>query len=89
MAASARRQLCPVASPRSTSSRVAGCSAGGAGWRSRCCRAARSSLAGNVEGTKAGGAEEDDGVLDALAAEAGERLLVLGHDAEDAAVGRS
>ena len=42
---------------------------------------------GDVEGAEAGGAEEDDGVLDAFAAEAGHGLAVLGHDAEHAAVG--
>ncbi len=44
-------------------------------------------MGGDVEGAEAGGAEEDDGVLDALAAEAGHGLVVLGEDAEDAAVG--
>ncbi len=44
-------------------------------------------VAGDVEGAEAGGAEEDDRVLDALAAEAGHGLVVLGEDAEDAAVG--
>jgi len=36
---------------------------------------------------EASGAEEHDGVLDALAAEARERLLVFGKDAQDASVG--
>ncbi len=41
---------------------------------------------GDVEGAEASGAEEDDGVLDALAAEAGHRFLVLAENAEDATV---
>ena len=44
-------------------------------------------MGGDVEGAEAGGAEEDDGVLDAFAAEAGHGLVVLGEDAEAAAVG--
>jgi hypothetical protein len=36
---------------------------------------------------KARRAEEDDGVLDALAAEASQRLGVFGEDADEAAVG--
>src|ERR1017187_5941389 len=36
---------------------------------------------------EAGGAEEDDGVLNALAAEFRQRLLILGQDAQNAAVG--
>ena len=43
---------------------------------------------GNIEGAKARRAEEDDCVLDTFAAEAGERFLVLGHDAENAGIGR-
>ncbi len=42
---------------------------------------------GNVEGAEAGGAEEDYGVLNAFAAEAGEGLGVLGEDADLAAFG--
>ena len=41
---------------------------------------------GDIERAEAGGAEEDDGVADALAAEAGQRLGVLGHDADQAAI---
>ena len=43
--------------------------------------------AGDVEGVEACGAEEDDGVLDALAAETGQGLLVFAEDSEGAAVG--
>ena len=42
---------------------------------------------GLIEGTEACGSEEDDGVLDALAAEARHGLVVLGENAEAAAVG--
>ncbi|HEY8997674.1 MAG TPA: hypothetical protein VIM60_07230, partial [Edaphobacter sp.] len=41
----------------------------------------------NIESAETGGAEEDDRILDALAAEARERLLVLGHDAQNAGIG--
>ena len=44
-------------------------------------------LAGDVDVAEAGGAEEDDGVLDALAAETGHGLVVLGGNAEGAAFG--
>ena len=43
--------------------------------------------AGFVEGAEARGAEEDDGILDALAAKAGKRLRVFSEDTENAAVG--
>ena len=42
---------------------------------------------GGVEADEARGAEEDDGVLDALAAKAGGGLEVLAEDADEAAVG--
>ena len=44
-------------------------------------------LRGVLASLKAGGAEEDDGVLDLFAAEAGQGFLVLSENAEDAAVG--
>ncbi len=44
-------------------------------------------LLGGGGSLEAGGAEKDDRVLDLLAAEAGERFLILGQDAEDASVG--
>jgi len=44
--------------------------------------------AGFVQRTEAGGAEEDDGVLNALAAKTRQRLRVFGKDADDAAIGR-
>jgi hypothetical protein len=44
--------------------------------------------AGIIHRAEARRAEEDDRVLDALATEARERLGVLGHDAQHAAVGR-
>ena len=44
--------------------------------------------AGHVEGAEAGGPEEDDRVLNALAAEARHRFLILSDDAEHAAIGR-
>ena len=44
-------------------------------------------VTGFIEGVKASGAEEDDGVADALAAESGERLRIFGQDANDASVG--
>ena len=39
-----------------------------------------------IQRAKAGRAEEDDGVANALAAEAGERLGIFGHDADQAAI---
>ncbi len=60
-----------------------GCGLGGAGVVEEL-----ELLAGDVEGAEAGGAEEDDGVLDALATETGHGLVVLGEDAEGAGVGR-
>jgi hypothetical protein len=44
-------------------------------------------MAGFFATVKARRAEEDDGVLNLLAAEAGERLHVLGDDADEAAIG--
>ena len=44
-------------------------------------------LLGAAEAAEAGGAEEDDGVLNFFAAEAGERLGVLGEDAQGTAIG--
>jgi hypothetical protein len=45
-------------------------------------------VVGYVEGVEPRRTEEDDRVLDAFAAEAGLRLVVLGNNAQYAAVGR-
>ena len=44
-------------------------------------------MVGHVQRVKAGRPEEDDGILDALAAEARQRLGVFRENAHDAAVG--
>src|ERR1035438_1157603 len=57
------------------------------GWRGRVILLdGREGLAGILVSLKAGGAEEDDGVLYLLAAEARQGFLIFGHDAEDASI---
>ncbi len=41
---------------------------------------------GDIERVEARGAEEDDGIADALTAKTGEGFGVLGHDADEAAI---
>ncbi len=65
---------------------LAGCSSSGASSAEPVFSSRRSSL-WRRRGDEAGGAKEDDGVLDALAAEAAEGFLVLGDNADETAVG--
>ncbi len=44
-------------------------------------------LFGGVAALEARGAEKDHGVLDLLAAKAGERFLIFGEDTQNAAIG--